>query len=262
MITPCTEKDTGKILEYIGKDYGHCLYIYIDLIKYGLANENFFAWIQTDDDGKITAILTEYFKGIQVYSKDCDLDAKEVADFVLEKDPPVFLGSKEVIDQVWEYMPEHKQEVGTVGQLRELKVDADATAYAAALEELPEICELVAADEDIGAPYGYDSLLTQYTERMEDDFGRNFISRDPEDNEIICHAGTYAELPELAVIGGVITAPKFRGKGRSKPTLAAICKQLLAEDKDVFSFYYIPAATSMHTGVGFEKVCDWAKLYK
>ena len=39
-------------------------------------------------------------------------------------------------------------------------------------------------------------------------------------------------------------------------------KQLLAEDKDVFSFYYIPAATSMHTGVGFEKVCDWAKLYK
>ena len=262
MLIECKENEKSKILDYIGKDYGKCLYIFIDLCKYGLDNENFNAWIQYNDKSEIIAVVTEYYKGIQIYSKDVNLDAKEIAEFVLRKNPPVTLGMKETIDKVREYMPGYEEELGTVGQLKQLQVSPNPKAYSASVEELKEIVEILAEDEGIGKPYGFDSLYQQYKERKEENFGRNFILRDEETNEIVCHAGTYAELPELAVIGGVITSPKYRGKGYSKETLAAICEELLHEGKDVFSFYYIPSETKMHQGVGFEKIGDWAKLIK
>lgn len=262
MLVRCGNEDKKVILDYIGKDYGKCLYIFIDLCKYGLNNENFNAWIQYDKDNKIIAVITEYYKGIQIYSKNVDLDAQEISEFILEKNPPIILGIKESIDVLKKYMPEYNEEFGTVGQLKKLNYPVNPRAYSAEIDELEEIVKVIAADEGIGKPYGFDSLYKQFKERKEEKFGRNFVLRDEKTNEIICHAGTYAELPELAVIGGVITAPKYRGKGYSKETLSAICQELLNEGKDVFSFYYIPSATKMHQGIGFEKVGDWAKLIK
>lgn len=264
MIVEIKEKDKKILTDYIGKDYGKCLYVYIDLCKYNLDNnENFFAWAQYNNNNEIIAVITEYYKGIQLYSKNVDFNQDEIAEFIHAKNPSIVLGIKETIDKMKPYMPGYTEELGTVGQIRELKYPANKDAYSAPVEELEDIVKVVAADEAIGQPYGFDSLYTQYKERKEENFGRNFVLRDREnDNRIIGHAGTYAELSELAVVGGVITAPEYRGKGFSKETLAALCEELLSEGKDVFSFYYIPAATKMHTGVGFEKIGDWAKLIK
>lgn len=263
MIISCNDAEKQAILDYIGKDYGKCLYIYIDLCKYGLdGNPNFHAWVQRDHDGNMTAVITEYYKGIQLYSRDGNLDAAEISGFLSEKAPKIILGIKETIDKIREFMPGYQEELGTVGQVKQLKYPVTPEAYSAGLDELKEIASLVAEDEGIGKPYGFDSLYQQYKERKEENFGRNYILRDPATREIICHAGTYAELPELAVIGGVITAPKYRGKGYSKGTLSALCKKLLEEGKDVFSFYYIPSALHMHMGVGFQKIGTWAKLVK
>lgn len=263
MIIECNEKNKHLILDYIGKDYGKCLYVYIDLCKYSLDdNENFFSWIQYDNNNNITAIVTEYYKGIQVYSRDLNLNAEELVEFIKSKNPPIVLGIKEVIDKLKPHMNGYEEELGTVGRVKEIKYEPNPRAYSAPIEELKEIVTIVANDEGIGKPYGFDSLYKQYKERKEENFGRNVVLRDEETNEIICHAGTYAELPELAVVGGVITSEKYRGKGYSKESLAALCKMLLDEGKDVFSFYYIPSATKMHVGVGFEKIGDWAKLIK
>lgn len=262
MLFECKNSDKNTILEYIGKDYGKCLYIYIDLCKYGLDNENFNAWIQYGANGEITAVVTEYYRGIQIYSKEVNLDGKELSDFMKQKNPPIILGMKETIDTLKQYLPEYQEELGTVGQLKEIKSFINPKAYSAEVSELKEIVGILAEDEGIGKPYGFDSLYKQYKERKEEGFGRNYVLRDEKTNDIICHAGTYAEISELAVIGGVITAPEYRGKGYSKETLAAICRELLDEGKDVFSFYYIPSAIKMHQGVGFEKIGDWAKLIK
>ena len=262
MIVEYKDSCKSKLTEYIGKDYGRCLYVYIDLVKYNLDdNENFFAWAQENNEGEIVAVITEYYKGIQIYSKHQEFDPKEIAEFILEKDAKNVFGMKETMDMLRPYMPDYEEELGTVGQIKELKCEPNKDVYSAEINELSEACELVAADEAIGKPYGYESIYTQYKERKEENFGRNFILRN-EENKVIFHAGTYAELPELGVVGGVITAPECRGKGYSKSGLATLCKSLLDEGKDVFSFYYIPAATKMHTGVGFEKIGDWAKLVK
>lgn len=46
MIRKCNLEDINEIYDYIGNDYQNCLYTYIDLVKYGLNNENFNVWIQ------------------------------------------------------------------------------------------------------------------------------------------------------------------------------------------------------------------------
>lgn len=112
MLLECKDSDKNIILEYIGKDYGKCLYIYIDLCKYGLDNENFNAWIQYGKNHEITAVATEYYKGIQVYSKNADLDGKELSEFIRQKNPPIILGMKETIDTLRQYMPGYREEVG------------------------------------------------------------------------------------------------------------------------------------------------------
>ena len=262
MIHKCFDRDKQEILEYIQKDYGKCLYVYIDLIKYSLdGNDTFFAWKQTDRNGKITLLITEYYKGIQLYSRDGDFDAAEIAQFLKEKDPTIILGMHQTIQKIHPFLPERKQEIGTVGQIRTLKIEKNEKAYEAPIEEFKEIAEFIAQDENIGKPYGFDSIYTQYTQRKKEHFGRNYLLRD-ENNEIIAHAATYAELDNLAVVGGVRTSEKYRGKGYSKPVLAALVDVLLKEGKDVFSFYYIPSAKKMHEGTGFTTIGSWAKLIK
>lgn len=263
MIIKYKDSNKNELLEYIGKDYGKCLYVYIDLVKYNLDdNDDFDAWAQKNDRGEIVAVITEYYKGIQVYSKHQEFEPKEIAEFILEKDSRNIFAIKETIDMLKPYMPGFDEEIGTVGQIKELKVEPNKDAYSAGVDELSEIAKVVAEDENIGKPYGYDSLYKQYKERKEEHMGRNFVLRDKDTNEIVCHAGTYAELPELAVVGGVISSPAMRGKGCATGVTAALSKELLEEGKDVFSFYYIPPATKMHVKCGFEKIGDWAKLMK
>lgn len=262
MIIPCENDKINSVFEYIDEDYGKCLYIYIDLKKFGLDDENFNVWIQYDENNEICAIISEYFGGIQLYSKKYDFITEEIVEFIKNKNPHVLFGMKQIIDKIKDSLPEYVQDDGIISELKELKVDANPNAYSAPIEEMAEIVEIVAEDEGIGKPYGYDSLYEQYCERKKTNFGRNFVLRDEKTNDIICHAGTYAETQELAVIGGVITSIPYRGKGFSKETLSSLCSELKSENKDIFSFYYIPSAKRMHEGVGFEEIGIWSKLTK
>lgn len=260
MIKQCFDKQV--VYNYIGADYARCLYIYIDLRLYELTGDNFSVWVQLNDSGKICCVVSEYYKGIQIYSRNNDLSIDELTEFLREKDPPNIFGAFETIALIRGDFTDYEEEPGIVGHLKELVMPVDKSVRKAEAGELEEIVRLVAEDEDIGKPYGFESLYEQYKERFEKKHGRNYILREKTSGKIICHAGTYAETDDVAVIGGVITAPEFRGKGYSKQTLAALCYDLKNEGKDVFSFFYIPAAKRMHYGVGFEKAVDWLKIYR
>lgn len=262
IIINCNESDLDDIFKYIGDDYGKCLYIYIDLKKYGLNDDNFNVWIQYNNQNEICAIISEYYKGFQIYSKQYDLIASEIADFLKELNPNVIFGMKKTIDQIKGFLPDYLEEVGFVGKLGEINFPINDEVYSASLSEIGEIVELVVLDENMGKPYGYDILYNQYYSRKVDNFGRNFILRDKTTNELVSHAGTNAEISELAVLGGVITAVSHRGKGFSKSTLSTLCNVLKSENKEVFSFYYVPIAKKMHNSLGFKEIGEWAKLKK
>lgn len=156
---------------------------------------------------------------------------------------------KDILYPLKDNFLEYSETLDFVAKLTELKYSTVSNAYCASFDELGEIAELLIQEDNLGKHTGYDLLYQQLYERKKDNFGRNVISRD-ENNDIICHAATYVELPELAVVSGVMTSFQYGDKGFSKGTLAALCDQLLSEDKIVFSYFHISPAIKMHEGVG------------
>ena len=262
MIIECNLDNINQVFDYIDKDYQNCLYTYIDLVEYGLDNENFNVWIQLKNENEICCVISEYYGGFQIYSKNYDLIADELTDFIKEKDCQGVSGCKQSIDKIENAFSDYHKTTGIIGKLTELKYPPNPDAYSAQLEEMKEIAKIISQNNNLAKHHTYESLLKQFCERKKDKFGRNFILRDKTNNQIICHAATYAEIPEIGVIGGVLTTPKYQGKGFSKGTLSAICQELLSEGKEVFSRFSIPPAIKMHFGVGFEKVGDWVTLKK
>ena len=65
MLIECNEENIEQAFDYIGNDYEKCLYLYIDLRKYGLDNENFNVWIQYYGD-RICGLVSEYYKFKQI----------------------------------------------------------------------------------------------------------------------------------------------------------------------------------------------------
>ena len=255
----CKKENEKEIIEYIGKSYGQCLYLYVDLLKYGFDNENINVWFQKEED-EIKALVLQYYTGVHVFSKVVEFDVKEVVDLLKEINPSMICGMKWTLDKIKDYFDNYEMEIGIVGELTNLKVYDTEGCYKANAEEIKELAELLAEDESLGKPYGFELLYKQLLERYEENFGRNFIYRD--NGKIVATASTYAEKGGVAVISGVMVHPEYRGKGLSKNVLSAVCDNLKKDGFDVFSYYYIPSATRMHQSVGFEPIGDWAKLVR
>lgn len=255
----CTENDKKEILEYIGESYGKCLYLYVDLLKYGFDDENINVWVQRED-GKVKALLLQYYTGVHIFAQDSDFDVAQINKIIQEINPSMICGMKATIEKVRQSLENYKMEVGLVGELKELKMFETEGCYKAEEKEIKELADLLSTDESLGKPYGFDLLYKQLVERYRDRFGRNFIYR--VNGKIVATASTYAEQSGVAVISGVMVHPDYRGKGLSKNILSAICKDLKEDGFKVFSYYYIAAATKMHEAVGFESIGEWAKLVR
>ncbi len=256
----CTERNKQQILDYIGDDYGKCLYLYIDLKKYGLSNENVSMWWQLDEQGAIRAIALKYYTGMHLYSRDNDFDAKDAADLIMRELPSMVCAMKETTDKVAEHMDGYSQEVGIVLRLEHYENIFSPDVYAASYDELREIADVLSEDEALGKPYENDLLYQQLAERYKEKFGRNYLLRDGE-NKIISHVATYAELDNLAIVSGGFVSPAYRGQGQYGKILGSMCRYLLEEGKDIYSYHY-DAGQSAHKSVGFEKLGDWAKLVR
>lgn len=254
----CNEKNKKEIIDYIGQDYGKCLYLYIDLLKYGLSNKNINMWWQKRGED-IKVLVFQYYSGVHVFSKDEEFDVEDVIALLKEISPSMICGMESVITKLSDYLSQdYELEIGYVAELGDCRDFGDTESYSAEENELPELAAFLATDEALGKPYGLELLKTQLLERYREGFGRNYIMRIQGD--IVATASTYAEKENIAVISGVMVDPDYRGRGLSKKVLSALCQELKTEGKRVFSYYYIESAMRMHKAVGFEKIGNWAKL--
>ena len=67
--------DLEKILEYLRKDTGKCLYIYIDISIYGLDKDFLDVWYDEDEKG-VSLVVMRYHDALQIYTdrEEWDID--------------------------------------------------------------------------------------------------------------------------------------------------------------------------------------------
>ena len=225
--------------------------------------------------GGLRCVLLQYYTGINVFSYKNNLDVPATVAFLQEKQPSMINGPLETLEKLYPYFRgTYDFEAGYVTELLEKPKDesmsetdeSDAETQAefpvekAGEAELPEIAALICTDEGVGGTYTPEGLAAQLLERQRDGFGRNYFIR--QNGRIVCHAGTYAEVDDLAVVSGVITAEDSRGQNLADRVVSKLNKELLAEGKHPCLFYYTRSAARLYAKTGYAAGTGWAKLIR
>lgn len=262
MIRKCALDDTTDIFSYIGCDYPLCLYLYLDLKKYGLESDTINVYIQYDGN-QTTALLLKYYSCIHVFSKDNSFDPLELTNFLAQQDfSMVYCTAKTAVRIYTNFKEEMKSKSvvtkGWVAQILNIDEAPRKLAVLAQPGDFKQIVKMIYSDEDIGKNYKYEELVLQLEKRNREGFARNFVIKQNE--LVIAHACTNAELDNISVVAELIVREEYRRKGLATEIWRDICGTLLSEHKEVYSFYYSEESRNLHKKIGFHEICEWAKI--
>ncbi len=263
MIELCDNRNENVVINYIGKDYPKCLYLYLDIIKFGCQSDTTQTWIQSRNN-EITSVVLAYHTAIHIFSRDNEFDILELADLLMKINPTIINARLETIKKI-EPILKGKGFLSEFGHIGEWMEDdtswtQDKDIDLANENDIPQIADLLYEDEDIGASYVYEDLLHQIKERLDEGFTRSYVIR--KGDKVIAHVGTGAETDKVCTIAYTITAQDFRGQGLAKKLYNHACGILRKEGKRVFSVYYPENAYKFHHKVGFSDICKFGKLFK
>lgn len=262
MITKCAYHDVDRILNYIGPEYPRCLYLYLDLKQYGFQSDTVIAYIQ-HSYGKIESVLLKYHTCLHVFSKDNDFNAEELASFFYENGFSMIYSTKTIANAIFSALPlniANRVEVtnGWVARIKNVDNEPEWIAVSAEDGDFAQIVDLIYEDEDIGKSYDYEDLAKQIAERNREGYARNLVIK--QDDLVIAHACTNAEFENIAVVAELIVRKSYRRNGYASEIWREICSLLLAEGKEVYSFYYSEESRRLHKKIGFFEVCEWSKI--
>ncbi|MFP3916986.1 GNAT family N-acetyltransferase [Lysinibacillus telephonicus] len=94
---------------------------------------------------------------------------------------------------------------------------------------------------------------------METKTGRTYFIR--VNGEMVTTASTTAENSRSAMVVAVATKEEFKRKGLATDCMIKLCKDLLAEGKELCLFYDNPEAGKIYKRLGFEDIGFW-NLYR
>jgi N-acetylglutamate synthase-like GNAT family acetyltransferase len=261
MISQCNNSQQEALLNYIGEDYPKCLYLYLDVIKYGCLSDTTRTWIQTRD-GVITSVVLSYHTALHVFSRISDFDVTEICELVKVVKPTMVNATAETIRKIEPELSKlgFRSEFGHIGEWMGSadRIEDDEVSIAKE-KDIPEVARLLYEDENIGASYIFEDLLKQMQDRINEGYVRSYVLH--KNNEVAAHVGTGAEIKNVCTIAYSITSPKYRGQGLAGRLYNYSCSQLKSEGKRIFSVYYPESARVFHHKVGFVDICKCGKLY-
>lgn len=272
MIIECDNSMKEQIAAYIGNDYYKCLYLYIDMIKYGCRSSYTHSWMQVTN-GKTTAVLLSYHTAMHIYSAGNDFNIGEMAELLIREKPSMICAAAPTIRLLQNALSAHgyQMEIGHIGRMQRhtltigQRMGSDISPHdqgqtrRATMSDINEIASLLYEDEGIGSSYTYEDLYAQMRERLSDNFVRSYVITC--NQHVVAHVGTGAELPNLCTINYVITSASHRGEGLASRLFHYACHELLSEGKEIFSIYYPEESRRLHHKIGFKDVGEIGKLY-
>lgn len=255
MLRMATNDDKEAIINVLRKDIRSNAYLYIDIVKYGLDNEFVKVWVNSKGYGELKQIVLQYYNTMQLYVQGGELTG--IIDLIVERRPDMISGRADVIRQIHSDVRELYTVTYGFVLSQVSKVDSGVGSPELATEEdMEEIACLICSDKGIGGHYKPEDLKNQLVRRLRDNIGRNYVIRDKE--RIVAHYATYAEAPGIAVTGGLIVAPEYRGNGYAKKLHCFLSSVLLGEGRDVVFFchdhdvlgFYLRLGASIHDKYG------------
>ena len=259
MIVHLTESEKPDVLRYIGDERGRCLYMYMDILKFGLNSPEVSVWAQ-QADGEIAALMMKYHNGFHVYAKRTDADFGETAGLIRQIKPGLVCGEGPVVQSLSAALPEYVAEYGVIYKLGRPCACADKTDIRTACpDDFRQVARMLKADDDYGSGFTLEELEAQFRGRQESGLSRSLVLR--QGNEVVAHVATGAETADVATVNGLVVAESLRHRGLATKVMNALCAELQSEGKDVFSAVYVEPSANLHRKIGFCEYCSWGKMF-
>lgn len=258
-MTPLTSKsELEEILDYLKEDVPNCLYIYLDLAKYGLENPNIKAWV--DRDGKtIETVVMKYHDGFQIYSRETCGNMDQILELIQAYQPERISGNEQIVRRLETvYADEYESSYGVIfyrekGHPCEMPARKQCTF--AGLADIPEIVDLLLTEKEFGDYYTRTELIDQLEDRYHTKMGRSMVIRD--DGKIVGHVATFAESEDIAIVSGSVIHKDYRNTDCFNILNNEFYDQLCRiEQKDTYFF-----ATGKRLITFFKKCLDVCGTY-
>ena len=254
-----TEQEIPAILTYLKRNLADCLYMYIDIAKYGLENPNMKIWINSDQNG-VRFVMMKYYSGISVQADENAYDPEEIARIAKEEKATVVRGKKSIVEKIEPLLSEFTAEYGYVFEFTNYRYDDfDGKVETAVSEDTLEIAKLIRTNEELGSYFDVDGLAKQLSERIETGMGRSLIIR--ENDKIVAHIATYAEFEKLAVTSALIVAPSSQNGIYGSILEGDLVRQLWDEGFKVYTFIIKRLRKRLLETMGNKCVGEFGRLY-
>lgn len=261
------EQDRDAILEYLKKAIAECIYLYIDILNYGVASENMTVWLK-EKDGQIELVVMKYYDSFQIYSHRREIDTEQILSLLREYPVTMVSARRDIIEQLEEVCSGYRAVYGAVfdvsclrrafGIMGGSKSSAPEVTEAVA-DDAAEIAALLCTDEAFRVNYKEEELARQLEERIRTHTGRSVIIR--MDGRIIAHHATFAEAAGVAVVSGLVIRPEYRGLGCYEALVSYLGRQLVREGKTPYAFAISDKTVRYHRAV-YTECGEYGKLVK
>lgn len=264
MIVEAQKHDRQQIIDILSRDICQNPYLYIDILSFGISGDNIFTW-KIIQGQNIVGVIYKYYNSLQLFVDSSTLsraDCNDIAQLIINGDYQMITGRADAIRDLQSILTDsYSSYYGMIMTFNHtIHEPLNNHVVMASIDDLYGAAKLVCSDKNIGGHYTVEQLSNQFYERMLNHDCINLVYKD--EDEIVCHAGTYASVGCYAIIGGIITSSSHRGKGLARETTLKLIKLLQSQNKLPIIFCYEPNLFDWYAKLGFEVKTNCGKLEK
>ena len=258
MIRRLEEGDRASLVSLLMAAPPHNLYLLGNVEANGF-DADFCEFFGDVVDGQVRGVVNRYMNGWTVFGgADADwvglggvVDRHAVVADRLQDNPG---GVKSFLPYLQNYTQaslteDHLMEVPPNG-LQPQTARAGFVVRKAALDDLAGLVRL----------YGEAADMTRTPAAVERPLRDRRVWLALKDGEVVAAALTNAETNELGMIGGVFTAPAWRGYGLSQAVCSGLCVELIETGRQPVLYWHNPAAGHVYVKLGFRPIGMWRSV--
>ena len=261
MLRLAKQEETEEILAYLEQDLGNCIYLYMDIKKYGLSDNHIKVWV--NEEKPITTVIMRYFDSLQIYGDVQEADITGIYKCILNENVQMISGKKILVDKLKTFdniAAEYDCKDGSVFIFENYRTFSYKGIERAGIEDCAEIATLICTDGGFAGNYEEEGLACQLRDRLKSGMGRNYIIR--KDGKIIAHIATFAENMGIAVTSGLIVDAECREYPYGAMMESYLVNELKKEKFRIYTFVNDRKRIKMLRAMGTEECGQYEKLMK
>ncbi|MED1665281.1 GNAT family N-acetyltransferase [Brevibacillus laterosporus] len=259
MIRKLTEADREAFIDLVAKERSLNLFLIGDVENFGFSTHFQELWGEwsADDQTKLSAVLLRYYHAYVFYAP-ASFDLKGFSEILLaDKKLEVLSGKQDCLQAFASYLPKHVIKTTYFAELvddSQLPKDEinKFEVKKATVHDVKKIVNLRNQIEEFGTSADAEEALRH---TLESSTGRTYYVE--MNTETVACASTTAECSMAAMIVGVCTHTNYRKRGYASACMVALCRDVLAEGRNLCLFYDNPVAGAIYKRLGFQDIGMW-----